>query len=342
MKADKDTGFCLQCKSNNFMDIKDFKCKSNLEDNEFKYCQKVANDLCIECIRGYKLSKDSKCSETFNCLESENGKCIQCEKNYYLGLDNKCSYIKHCTRSDEYGCIECDDGYYYNILYANCSEAIDRFENCKRSAGYYCSECKNNFYLNLNDSICVDNTQKGSFYKCALSDLENEYCQRCIDGYYLGTEDQLCSLIENCKNSESENICSECDENYCLDYHKGLCIDNDYLENEDEKIYFACEYTNKEGTKCEKCKNGYEVGEDGYCIDSTRCLEKKDDECLKCSEEKNENGYTYCANKVFGCVESLYSGCLRCDDILKIYSCTECKEGYRLTYMGGCEKIGNQ
>ena len=342
-KADKDTGFCLVCESNNFMDTKDFKCKSNLEDNEFKYCLKVTNALCTECISGYKLSKDSKCSKTFNCLESENGKCIQCEKNYYLGLDNKCSYVKHCIYSDEYGCIECEDGFYYNVLYANCSDAIDRFENCKLSAGYYCSECKNNFYLNLNDSICVDNTQKGPFYKCALTDLYNEYCQKCIDGYYLGTEDNLCSLNENCKISKNENVCLECDENYCLDLKKGKCFENDYLENENDKIYYACEKTNKEGTKCEKCKNGYEVGGDGYCIDSTRCLEKKDGECIRCIEEKSELGNTYCANKVFGCVPNFYLGCLRCDNILDIYYCTECKEGYRKTFSGGgCEEIRNK
>ena len=341
LKADKDTGLCLQCESNYFLDTKDFKCKSNLEENEFKYCVKAANDLCTECISGYKLSKDSKCVETYNCLESVNGKCIQCEENYFLGLDNRCSYVEHCIYSGEYGCTECEDGFYFNTVYRNCSEAIDKFENCKRSGGFYCSECKDNYYINLNDSacVCVDNTQKGPFYKCALSDKENKYCQRCIVGYYLGTEDNLCSLIENCKISESENVCSECDEGYCLDLKKGMCIENDFIEDEKDKFYYACKKTNKEGTKCEKCKNGYEVGEDGYCVDSTNCLEKKDGECVKCSEEENEDGYTYCANKVFGCAVSLYLGCLRCDDILDIYSCTECKEGYRLSYLGGCDKI---
>ena len=117
--------------------------------------------------------------------------------------------------------------------------------------------------------------KKGQFYKCAISVLYNEFCQLCINGYYLGTKDKLCSLNENCKISESENICNECIENYCLDLKKGKCIENDYLENENDKIYYACEYTNKEGAKCDKFKNGYEMGSDGYYIDSTRCLEKK-------------------------------------------------------------------
>ena len=59
-------------------------------------------------------------------------------------------------------------------------------------------------------------------------------------------------------------------------------------------------------------------------------------------EEKSELGNTYCANKVFGCVPNFYLGCLRCDNILDIYSCTECKEGYRKTFLGGCEEIRNK
>ena len=75
---------------------------------------------------------------------------------------------------------------------------------------------------------------------------------------------------------------------------------------------------------------GYEIGENGYCVDIFRCLEKEEGECLKCTEEKNEYGYSYCANKIFGCVEVNDERCIRCDDLLDFYSCTECEEGYYL------------
>ena len=339
-EADRDTGLCIICKSDYFLDTNDYKCKSNIENNEFKYCQKVVNNLCTECIKSYILSKDSKCVDTYNCLESENGKCILCEKNYHLGLDNKCTDIEHCIYTNEHGfCIECEDNYYYNTLGKNCTYDIDKFKNCKTSAGFYCSECKNNYYLNLNDSTCQDNTQKGPFYKCALSDKEEEICIKCIEGYYLGTEDKKCSLIENCKISKDENTCIECDESLCLDLKKNICVENDYIEDENKKFYFACKRTNIEGTKCELCIEGYEVGKDGYCVDNSRCLEEKDGKCLKCTEEENENGYSYCANEVFGCVESIWEGCLRCDDLLDIFSCTKCKEGYVDALSGGCNPI---
>ena len=79
--------------------------------------------------------------------------------------------------------------------------------------------------------------------------------------------------------------CKECIEFYCLDLKKGICIENDRIENETYKIYFACNYTNEEGTKCEQCLDGYEVGEEGYCIDVERCIERENgDREGKCAE----------------------------------------------------------
>ena len=96
--------------------------------------------------------------------------------------------------------------------------------------------------------------------------------------------------------------------------------------------------TNKEGTAYEKCINGYEVGEDGFCVDINRCLEREEGNCIKCIEEENDYNY-YCANKIFGCVETFFKNCLRCDNFLDISSCTECKEGYKLLWNGECEEI---
>ena len=337
--ADEDTGLCIICETNYYLDTKDYKCKSNKEENEFKYCQKVNEGICIECIKGYRLSRDFKCTLSYNCLEAENGNCILCEVNYFLGLDYKCTNVEHCIYSkDDGSCFECEDNYYYNTLNKNCTDAIGNFENCKISAGFYCSECKDNFYLNKNDSTCIDNTQEGPFYKCQLSDPNNEFCVECIDGYYLGSGDNKCSLISECKKSQDENTCIECEDYFCLDLKNGTCVDNDFIYDENIKFYFACSVTNKEGTGCDKCIDGYEIGKDGYCVDASRCLEEKDGECIRCTDEESINGYSYCANKVFGYVESIQDGCLRCDDLLDLYYCTECKEGYTPFIYGACRK----
>ena len=338
--GDVDTGLCNTCDEDGYyLDYQDYKCKSNKEENDFMNCTRVFEGKCTQCIFGYKLTNDSKCTITYNCLKAENGTCISCQNKYYLGLDHKCTNVEHCIYSNEFEiCLECEDNYYYNQLYKNCSKAEGDFENCKYSEKDSCTECKSNYYLNKNDSLCYDNTQEGPFYKCAKSDNNNEYCEECIDNYYLGIGDNKCSLIEDCKFSEDEFTCIECDDFFCLDLNKQMCVRNYYLLDENIKIYFACERTNEDGTACEKCINGYDVGKDGYCVDISKCLEEKDGECLKCSEEENINDYYYCANKAFGCVETISEGCLRCDDLLDLFRCTECKEGYKPGQYGGCEK----
>ena len=164
------------------------------------------------------------------------------------------------------------------------------------------------------------------------SDKNNEFCEKCIDKYYLSSGDKKCILVENCKISKNENICIECNDYYCLDVKNGLCIDNDFLIDENIKFYFACIKTNENSTACEKCMDGYEIGEDGYCVDVSRCREKEDGECLKYEKELNDTADSYCANKIFGCIETIDEECLRCDNLLELDSCTECKEGYILFY----------
>ena len=335
-QAEQDTGFCTLCEPEYYLDLQDYKCKSNLEDNEYKYCQKVDDFKCTSCISSYKLSKDSKCTEAEKCVEAENGKCIVCEDNYYLGLDNKCSNIKHCIYSNRYNeCIECEDNYYYLTLNRTCLKADDKFEHCKTAGGSFCTACKDNYYLNPNDTTCLDNTKEGPFYKCKKSDFNNEFCEECIEGYFLGSEDKKCTLVDDCKISKDEKTCEVCDEYFCLDVKHGNCVQNDYITDEKIKFYFACNRTDEEGTTCAECIEGYEMGENGYCVDATRCIDKEDGECLRCTDELNKNGYSYCANKVFGCVESVDDECVRCDDLLHLYFCTECKDGYDL-YYGGC------
>jgi hypothetical protein len=343
--ADKDTGICLLCGENYYLDDKDYKCKTNLEDNDFKYCSKVENNICTSCNYNHYLGKDNKCSSTKNCEESENGKCILCSKNYYLGKDNYCSDIEHCIYTRYNGkCHECEDGYYFNDRYQKCLEYKlgDKFYGCKYTTftESFCAECKDIFYNRYNDSSCLDNTQEGPFYKCMYSDSEGAFCEVCIDGYYLGSEDKKCILIENCKISENENKCLECDEFYCLDVKRQKCIDNDMLENFDIKIYFSCNRTNDQGNACEQCIEGYEVNEEGYCIDVEYCIERDNGKCIKCKNKIDSDGYIYklCANDIFGCVETWDKACAKCNNFEKKFGCTECKEGYILDSFGNCIK----
>ena len=338
--GDKDLGMCMKCNDTFYLDTEDYICKTNLEDNEFKYCIKVEDGNCIECQEDYYVGEDFKCSFTKYCSESELGTCIKCSQNYYLGYDNKCTDTEHCIYSSNDYCLECEDGFYFNRKNRTCYEYNNEsiYNNCKYSCEFAekCCSCKNQFYLRKNDSLCFSNLEYGPFYKCAESDEEGKYCVNCIDPYFVGIDDDLCTLVEACAKSENEFRCKECIEFYCLDVNKGICIENDKIENETYKIYFACNYTNEEGTACQQCLDGYEVGEEGYCIDVERCIEREngDGVCLKCKDE-------YCANDVYGCVDSHYANCIRCNNLYDLYACTQCEEGYKVNLFGGCDSEGD-
>ena len=337
--ADTDVGICTECETGFYLDKKDYKCKSNKENSKFNYCKKAENDLCIQCENDFYLTKERKCATTINCEVSENGICIKCIENYYLGLDKKCVNVEHCIYSKNEQCLECEKNYFLNKLGKNCTKSVGIFENCKISNnGTVCSQCHSDFYLRMNDSLCIDNTKEGQFYKCEISNDQGDQCEVCLNGYFIGSEDKRCSLVENCSVSENEKNCIKCIDYFCLDVKKGICVSNKLIKNESDKIYFACNKTDEEGLKCVECLDGYEVGEKGYCVDMERCEEKIDGICLRCKNNTLEKGNKYCANDLYGCVATSDDYCIKCNDLLKLDTCTECKEGYKVGIYGYCIK----
>ena len=338
--GNRNTGICSICKDNYYIDFKDGKCKSNQEEDDFKYC-KSADEVCYECISSlYILGKDNRCSTSYFCAESYNGTCIECIDNYHLGLDNKCTNIKHCIYSDSYNqCLECELDYYFDKANSICVIGEGNFTNCKiGNSGQYCYGCKDDFYLNQTDHLCYSNKEEGPFYKCSFADLYKNHCIICTKGYYIGNLDKKCSKIDGCDISENENRCSQCQKFYCLDIKTGKCHDNYIIYDEKEKFYYQCNRTNEEGNACEVCIDGYKVNENGLCVDDTLCEEKDDNgNCRKC---KNNEG-NFCLNNNFGCVETYIKNCLECNDLID-WDCTKCNEGFELNKKGECvEKVIN-
>ena len=116
-----------------------------------------------------------------------------------------------------------------------------------------------------------------------------------------------------------------------------LCYYNDEIETEDEKIFYKCVKTNGEGNACQVCESPFEVGETGLCINLYDCEEIDVEDCLKCKEN---NGWSHmCFNKDYGCVETFFGGCLKCNDIFNLDRCNECLRGYELNeYSSMCYK----
>ena len=334
IKGDIHTGICDLCKDNYYLDFYDRKCKSNEYEEEFRFCILVNENECLKCKEGYYLGEDKKCSSTENCLESKSGKCIECSDKYFLGFDSRCTLINHCIYSNLYHeCLECENNYYLNIKNQTCMKADGIFKNCKISNenGDLCYICKDNYYLSRKDYVCYDNTNiSNSFYKCLYTDKYEEKCLECVDNYFLGLEDNLCTKNEGCILSKNENECIKCDEGYCLDLSNSKCEENDIIWKENKKIYFRCNYTNKEGTKCEECIDGLIADENGLFVDYLNCEEFIDGLCVKCKDYFKGDFKSFCLNNLFGCVETFGENCLRCDDILNFHNCTECMEGYKI------------
>ena len=336
----KDTGICYNCQNNYYYEKRTGQCISNQEENDFKNCKISDNFKCIQCIYGYFIGNDNKCSNSNNCYKSEKGKCLECMDNYYLGLDNICN-VEHCIYSNYNECIECEDGFYYDKLNISCKNSLenDIFKNCKYSInGDRCDACKNDFYINRTDYLCYSNKEKNDFYKCAIAS-ENNYCIECIDGYYRDGENK-CITFEGCQKSENENKCLECKEFYCLDLKTGKCEDNDIIENENQYFYFRCNKTNKQGTGCEECIEGFTADKNGLCVNDTYCKERDNNgNCLKC---KNDDTGIFCLNNIFECVEIYFNDfCLECNNIRDFDNCTKCLDGYELNENYECIESTN-
>lgn len=339
--GDKDYGFCKQCQTEFYIDFQDGKCKSNREENDFKYCR-AADGQCYDCVYGSYLGKDNKCSLSKYCEESDKGICIQCIDNYHLGLDNICTEIDKCIYSDYYGiCTECEKNYYYNRTSKKCEIEKENFENCKITnyEGNSCDSCKKNFYINRTDHLCYTNTEKNDFYKCINLRENEEYCIVCEEGYFLGYIDHKCTTIDGCDISKNENKCLKCDSDYfCFDAKTERCEYNDEIISEEKLFYFNCNQTNKDGNACEICRDGYDL-KNGLCVDNSHCIEKNEDgNCLKCITY-DEDYFYYCLNSEFGCVEVYSDGCEICNNLLDFDNCTKCMEGFELNEKNECEEI---
>ena len=339
--ADEYTGLCSTCKPNNYIDYKDRKCRTNQEDNEYKYCL-IYDKGCKKCENGYYPGEDLKCAWTQKCAESENGKCILCSNKYYLGKDSNCSSVEHCAYSgkdDSYLCDECEKEYYYNTINSSCVKGEGKFTHCRLALfqGASCALCHEGYYINKTEDLCFDNTQPNDFYKCERTDYRGKFCDGCEKNYFLGRGDNKCTSIENCKSSEYPNKCTQCNDFYCLDKKENKCYDNDYLEDVNKLFYVACITTNEEGTKCAQCIDGYKLNDEGYCVDDKRCVQKDEEgKCIKCKDDNLEDERYYCSNSIFGCVQTFLDNCLKCENLTNLYWCTQCKKGYETNYYGHC------
>ena len=74
-------------------------------------------------------------------------------------------------------------------------------------------------------------------------------------------------------------------------------------------------------------------------MDKIHCIEENDGVCVKC---QNNNQYSSCLNKYFGCVPTSYMKCIECNNNLDFDICTKCRGDYKLNDDGICVKIEDE
>lgn len=97
-----DIGVCEKCLSEYYLDIDDYKCKSNKGDEVFYFCNKGDSEGCKEYLEPYYLGENRKCTNTENCAQSINGTCVESsERNFFFKEDNSCTNVEHCVGTEK-------------------------------------------------------------------------------------------------------------------------------------------------------------------------------------------------------------------------------------------------
>lgn len=292
--------------------LQDNNCLAYFESCEEKpYQVKIANcvegylddddeEICDYCKDGFYLSDDDKkCIEVANKIancqsyySSYDGqiKCSECSTNYALSNDGEsCIEFKNCDYLNADGkCEECNEGYAISYDGLSCRQ----FENCRKLAkgDEKCSECNVNWGENGEEKIYIVNSEgKCERTQCKNYDTNN-VCTECFEGYYLN-DNKKCEkiTIENCLDLDTNTKkCKSCIFEIPPDSH-GKC-------NLPSPLIKGCIKYASNG-KCEECyENGkYKKNSNGGC-DFVGCGQgNKYEHCYMCKagyysgEDANEN-----------------------------------------------------
>lgn len=280
--ADSENGICKECIDSYFLG-KDKKC-SNVENCIYSN----EHDECIECKDGYYFdSNEKECKESDDKIfkgckhSSYDGKhCSGCKKDFYLNsTDNLCydnskegPTYKCSFMTPEY-CLGCTDGYYLGYEDKKCS----KIAHCKKSEDENtCIACYDYFGLNLGNMSCVDNVNPKEdakfFFKCLQTNEKGTACEICEGGLEVD-ENGNCVNVNACEEKDEDGKCKMCklkstDYTYfCLNKYYG-CVDT-YAIN-----CIECDNI-KNLRKCTKCKEGFDFGLSGECIDAAQAEQER-------------------------------------------------------------------
>ncbi|KAL7721220.1 Protein serine/threonine kinase [Entamoeba marina] len=317
---------CLRCYNGECIN-----CEMNYQLNETNQCESITgidvetfyNNKIMKCSDGY-YSNINECIKCFdsNCITCDSLQCLICNTSFIITNDGTCSSIqKEEEIISNYGVIDCNDGYYSNN--SQCIDCSLTFDNCEICDINGCLSCSNGVIinngscslntncLNVDDSICLNCNDKGSWFngnKCIecgdnCKNCINGYCIECNDGYILQSDNNCIGVNEypdNCITISYYGTCQRCSVGYYL--NNNLCYE---CSNECTTCHNL--------TYCFECNDGYMLNSTNECVDistiSSNCQQPipgSSGGCAICNDGYYRNQTT----------------CLSC-----ISNCTECNNG---------------
>ena len=313
--------YCSECNTTTYLCQtceEGFVPDNNGGCSKVEYCEVAVGGECKMCIDNYALiyrahnylecvSMDSE--ELLNCEKYDiNGHCLKCKENYYLNAgDNKCSNTKNCFNSTKGICDKCEYNYYLdksnNTQYLCLSnEDQNNFWKCSLSDdGKNCSQCFDPYYLSEN-KLCV----KSKY--CQVGVIGAGKCKQCYENYFLTKDEFSCTISGNCIKGFGHNAkCEECEKEFYIDLNDGICYSNQ--ENNDKKFCYSFK------DKCTKCIDGYYLGQDSKCSNTTNCYESNIGICSTCIDGYHLGKLDYKCTNISNCIKTnYYQRCEECDD----------------------------
>jgi len=277
------------------------------------------NDRCIDCNDEYTLVNSTSCKRLEGCqeLESNSTECKVCKEEYLLDSTTKECIKRTATNCGTYHatedkCNTCAVGFYVNTSNSTC---VNRtvFKSCQgfEESEDKCTTCTSGFYL-INGSC---KSLANPIVKCAEYSADG-ICLTCEASYSLKAGNTECMKnLENCKTSDNNGQCTECDTGY-------------YLKDPTQCVIYSfhpnCTKLDPTSDKCLECTDFHKLNSSNVCVELSRCQEFEDDNktCKTCK-------LAYALNKdTKECESERPERCHTWDPTNNV--CDECHSPYKL------------
>ncbi|EWS76002.1 zinc finger lsd1 subclass family protein (macronuclear) [Tetrahymena thermophila SB210] len=322
--CNQDQGFYLDTNS------RCFKCHSSCKTcngSEDKNCTKCADKLSF--LDG--LCKICDVQNKYYIEESTN-KCLKCHDTCQTckgsGVNQCLSCKDKLTFDEDNNCITCpSEGYYVDNH--KCIKCHDSCKQCSSQLATGCTECQTYLFYYPTSKLCkscdiqdgyfVKKEPTGNFSQLCLSchqdcktciDEQQNNCLICREVYSFKNDKNICkNCHKDCQkcNGEQQTDCIECKQpgyHIRLDMTCGLCLSNQYLEDN------HCKNCSDNCLKCGDIKTCQECGNNTHIKQNGKCGECEKNEYA----DKATNKCMPCHETCLSCKGSQNNECLQCQD----------------------------